>query len=270
MTDSLTTVDPIRARIHRPPLKAVKSCETHGEYESQCYLASIWTQCPSCADEAKTKQQKAADAAQAAERVERWERRLGHSGIPSRFHDRTLGSFKVTNEGQRRALSFAEQYVSEFDSVRKTGRGAIFIGNPGTGKTHIACGIGLHVMREQKGMVLFMTVQRLIRSVKDTWAKGSDMSETEAIEALVDPCLLILDEVGVQFGSDFERNTLFDVLNARYEQRKPTLFLSNLEKDEVATFLGERVMDRLREDGGKVISFAWDSYRSTVARESAA
>lgn len=71
--------------------------------------------------------------------------------------------------------------------------------------------------------------------------------------------------MGVQFGSDFERNTMFDVLNERYERRKPTLFLSNLTKAEVTEFLGERVMDRLREDGGQVIPFTWESYRKKVA-----
>ena len=76
-----------------------------------------------------------------------------------------------------------------------------------------------------------------------------------------EPDLLILDEVGVQFGSDFERNTLFDVLNERYELRKPTIFLSNLGREDLAEFLGERVMDRLREDGATVVPFDWPSYR---------
>ena len=51
------------------------------------------------------------------------------------------------------------------------------------------------------------------------------------------------------------------MLNERYELRKPTIFLSNLASDELADFLGERVMDRLREDGGRVVPFAWESYR---------
>lgn len=54
---------------------------------------------------------------------------------------------------------------------------------------------------------------------------------------------------------------LFDVLNERYERRKPTLMLSNLTAQEVAAYLGERVMDRLREDGGRVIVFDWESHR---------
>ena len=65
----------------------------------------------------------------------------------------------------------------------------------------------------------------------------------------------------VQFGSDAEKLLLFDVLNERYERRKPTLMLSNLTAQEVAAYLGERVMDRLREDGGEVVVFDWASHR---------
>ena len=111
------------------------------------------------------------------------------------------------------------------------------------------------------GVVLFTTVMRAIRGIKDTWAKGSETTETQAIEALVFPDLLILDEVGVQFGSETEKLMLFDVLNERYEKRKPCLLLSNLAIEDVKAFLGERVFDRLREDGGEAVAFDWESYR---------
>lgn len=77
------------------------------------------------------------------------------------------------------------------------------------------------------------------------------------------PDLLILDEVGVQFGSDTEKLMLFDILNERYERRHPTILMSNLPRDEVSAYLGERVFDRLREDGGEFISFTWESHRKS-------
>jgi DNA replication protein DnaC len=69
--------------------------------------------------------------------------------------------------------------------------------------------------------------------------------------------------VGVQFGSDTEKLMLFDILNERYERRRPTILMSNLPRDEVSAYLGERVFDRLREDGGQFISFTWESYRKS-------
>ena len=147
-----------------------------------------------------------------------------------------------------------------------TAQNVVLIGGPGTGKTHLAVSIGKRVMRKHGASVLFVSVQRAIRSIKDTWARGSSVTEAQAVALLTFPDLLILDEVGVQHGSEYERQVLFDVLNERYETRKPTLFLSNKTLDEFKVVMGERVMDRLREDGAPVVPFCWPSARGRALR----
>ena len=116
-------------------------------------------------------------------------------------------------------------------------------------------------MQRWNGTALFTTTLRAIRRIKDSWRHGGGETESTAIAALVFPDLLILDEVGIQFGTDAEKMLLFDVLNDRYEKRRPTLLLSNLTLSEVRGYLGERVFDRLREDGGEVVVFDWASHR---------
>lgn len=236
-------------------------CETHGDYESKCYLGTIWTKCPVCAEEKKQAHDAEIEAKKKELSIRAWACKISNAGIPERFQDRSLQSFVAGNEGQTYALKFSETYADQFDDVLTIGRSALFIGKPGTGKTHLAAGIGLRIMSRQGRTVLFTTVIRAIRRIKDTWGKASNETETQAIETLVYPDLLILDEVGVQFGSDTEKLILFDVLNSRYEKRRPTLLLSNLTLDEVKSFLGERVFDRMREDGGEVIVFDWESHR---------
>ena len=242
-------------------------CDDHGEYTSTNFLGAHWSGCPQCNEIQKLEREakeKAEAERQAAERAARnWRIRIGTAAIPERFQDRTLDSYVATNPGQEKALAFSKDYAANFDEIRKVGRCAIFVGKPGTGKTHLAVGIALHIMKDQR-TVLFTTVQLAIRSIKDTWSKGSDTSESQAISILAAPDLLILDEVGVQFGSDFEKQILFDVLNERYEKRRPCILLSNIAPSELSGYLGERVTDRLREDGGKMISFDWESHRRKV------
>lgn len=239
-----------------------ESCDSHGNYESRMVFRGshkdIWSGCPQCAAERQATEQREEEERESTERHKAWQKRLGDSGIPDRFHSRTLESYQTHQEGQRRAIAFANEYVATFD--QKKGCSAILNGLPGTGKTHIAVGIGLELMKQNK-LVLFMTVQRMVRRVKDSWRNESDESESEVIRLLVEPDLLILDEVGVQFGTEYERNLMFDVLNERYEKRKSCILLSNLTVSEVKNFLGERVFDRLREDGGKCVPFDWESYR---------
>ena len=236
-------------------------CAAHGPYESINWLRSIWSGCPACATEAKARREAAEELKRRDARERAWQQQVGAAGIPERFQSRSLKSFVAETPAQAHALEFAARYADGFDQALKTGRSAVFLGKPGTGKTHLAVGIGLRIMHRDRRTVLFTTTMRAIRRVKDAWTRGSAESETQAIAALVFPDLLILDEVGVQFGSETEKLILFDVLNERYEQRKPTLLLSNLDLDGVRGYLGERVFDRLREDAGEMVAFDWDSWR---------
>lgn len=232
----------------------VMVCDTHGPFPSrQFFEGSVWSKCPDCNH--KDDPLKRNDAAAI------WQRKIENAGIPKRFENRSLSNYVASSDAQARALDFAREYADTFNTVLTTGRSALFIGRPGTGKTHLAIAIALHIMQCDNRTVLYTTVLRAIRKIKDTWCRNSDVTESHAIASLVLPDLLILDEVGVQHGTETERLILFDVLNERYEQRKPAVLLSNLPLDEMKDYLGERIYDRLREDGGEALPFDWESFR---------
>lgn len=236
------------------------NCPKHGEYESRCIYAKIWSKCPACEREAKEAEEALELKRKAESAKRRWQQMMGSACIPERFQDRSLASYAAQTAGQQHALTFSNEFAGSFTDGNG-GRSAIFSGGVGTGKTHLAVGIALHVMDRYGKSAVFVTVQRLIRSVRDAWRRDSELSETEVIERFASPALLILDEVGVQAGSENERQILFDVLNERYEKRRSTLLLTNLNVDECRHFLGERVFDRMREDGGEFVVFDWASHR---------
>ena len=238
-------------------------CPDHGEFESRCYLGNVWTKCPTCCEEEEQRERDEAAAKEREARNRAWLERLGHAQIPERFADRTLDNYIVTDPRQQHALDFCRRYADEFDEVVRTGRSAIFVGGPGTGKTHLAIGVAHQVLKNGRAAI-FLTVQRAIRRIKDTWNRGSSETESQTVRALTYPDLLILDEVGIQHGSETERHLLFDVLNERYENNKPTIYLSNLTIEEVKPFLGERVFSRMREGGGEVVPFSWGDYRGSL------
>ncbi|EQD56002.1 DNA replication protein dnaC, partial [mine drainage metagenome] len=82
-----------------------------------------------------------------------------------------------------------------------------FYGNTGTGKTHLACAIANELLRQGKS-ALFVRAYEVLRTIRDTW-KGGEKTELAVIREFVAPDLLILDEVGVQYGSESERIELF-------------------------------------------------------------
>ena len=248
-----------------------RQCNNHGEYTATNMFGNHWSECPEC-NRLQCERNAEAHQRELQRQLEDrksdiLKRNMAKSGIPERFQNRTLETYIATTKEQQYALSFAKDFAASF-AGEKTGQGAIFCGERGTGKTHIAIGVSSAIMRQYSRSAIFITVQRLIRSVRDTWSRESEKTESEVIRFFTEPDLLVLDEVGVQSGSENEKQILFDLLNERYQQRKSTIVLTNLTANECVAFLGERIVDRFREDGGVVIPFTWDSYRGKVEPES--
>ena len=239
-------------------------CAVHGEFTNRGLMGGrIWRGCPECAKVHEQERAQQELAIEALKKKTDWERKMRIACIPDRYQDRTFDSFHASTKGQAEALQISQTFADDFPKLK--GKGLIFCGLPGTGKTHLANAICLHVMEHHKETAVFTTVQKAIRRIKETWGKKSEESEAEAISAFVYPALLVLDEIGVQFGSDTEKQLLFDILNERYEQRKSTILLSNLAVKEVIGFIGERIFDRLKEDGGQSVIFNWKSHRGQNA-----
>lgn len=188
---------------------------------------------------------------------------LGRAAVPPRFRDRQFDNFRAATPGQKRALEVASSYAEGFrETFLPRGTSLIFVGKPGTGKTHLACAVLNNLMRTVPPIYgLYATVIDAVRRVKDTWHRDSTELERDAIKRFVRPDLLVLDEVGVQFGSEAERLILFEIINGRYELERPTIVISNLDRAGVTANLGERCVDRLAEGGGHVVVFDWESHR---------
>lgn len=194
-------------------------------------------------------------------RAERRQKMLSNAKIPPRFSDATLANFVAHCDGAKHALVVAKDYADNFiETALESGTCLIFCGGVGAGKTHMAVGIA-HAVIDQDKSVLFTSVINAVRAVKETYTRNLDKTEAEVIKSFISPALLILDEVGVQFGSDTEKMILFEIVNGRYERYLPTILISNLAKDALEQFIGERAIDRLREGGGKLVVFDWQSYR---------
>lgn len=242
------------------------TCDKHGLYEetSRSVMGKAFkTRCPKCSEESEAEKARHEARVNQLNRSEKIKRLLGEAGIPKRFSLRKFENYNAETSGQAQALGIARYFSENFDVFLSTGASLIFCGKPGTGKTHLAAAIA-NALCEQGRSVAFMSVLKATRMVKDTWRKDSDNSENQVYKGLVAPDLLILDEVGVQFGSEAEKLILFEILNGRYENVKPTIVISNLLPNEIAEYLGERVVDRLQEGGGSTVVFGWESYRSKV------
>jgi DNA replication protein DnaC len=244
-------------------------CPAHGAYRSKGMRPNltngpgreIWTGCQACDADRKAQEAAEAKAVHQAREAKRLEEAIGSAGIPLRFRQRTFDAFVAATDPQRRALAIARKFADELPNDRR-GAGLIFAGLPGTGKSHLAAAV---MLRHAGRMSMqYVTCMGLIRAVRDTWRKDGDRSEREVIRMLGDEVrLLVIDEVGVQNGSDNEQNIIFEVLDKRYSGMLPTILLTNQDKDGFKSFVGERVFDRLIETS-RWVAFDWASYRATA------
>ena len=186
------------------------------------------------------------------------EDRWKEAGVPPRFMDATLESFECDVEKLDDPQTRAWLWATDFDP--NDTKSALLCGRTGTGKTHLAISI-LKEWLDPDCTGRYATVKGAISEIKDTWGRESTIREEDAMRGFTTPRLLVLDEVEVEFGSDTERVILFEMLGTRYDQMLPTILISNLPRAEVSQFLGDRVVDRMREGGGRLVTFDWDSHR---------
>lgn len=239
-------------------------CERHGAYSAYRPTdssAPIAVDCPRCIDELEAARKAARRKRDDQQMRSRKLRDLHElSGIPALYADCTLSDYRVTSTGQRTALAICQGYAESWTEQYRKGGSLVFTGNVGTGKTHLACAIANAVIAEHMATVTFGTVARLIRSVRSTYGGKGRKTEQQALDDLQEVDLLIIDEVGVQNGSDHELAMLFEIINERRQNLRPTIMISNLSADDLKKFLGVRVMDRFRESG-PVVAFEWESHR---------
>lgn len=248
-----------------------KHCETHGAYASTGHRLNltkppreVWTICPACKAEQEAEQLRQADADRQAALKAQIEGMLEQTAIPPRFIGKSFDNYRTDGEGQERALRVCREYANNFSRHLRTGGSLILSGQPGTGKSHLAGAVLQAILPAHIGA--YVTLMDLIRALRDTWRRDSETTESQLLARLEAIPLLVIDEIGVQYGTDGERAILFDVLDRRYRNMRPAILMTNLGKDEFRAAIGDRVFDRLTEVA-RWVPFDWGSYRATARKE---
>lgn len=244
------------------PQKTTGVCDDHGQFPQQVNVIFgkvFKTGCPECM---RIEKEEEADRIKANERNE-LVLKLGSALVPKRFAGKTLKGYIAESPEQEEALRVCTKYVAKFAEISQSGRCLLLLGRPGTGKTHLGVAIANELMRRTAATAVYRTLGTILHEIKATFRPGSERSEAHILAGLINPSLLVLDEIGLskENPSDFELSTLFSIINGRYEQMRPTVVISNLDSKALPGAIGERCADRLREGGVIVLPFEWESQR---------
>ena len=188
------------------------------------------------------------------------ENRVRHANFPYKKYLMDLDK-KCLPEDAQKKLSILE--TLEFI---KNGQNVILAGNPGTGKTHIAIGLGIQACKEGY-KVLFTSAPTLINKLKEC---KSNRTLTSIQKQFENYDLIVLDELGYISFDKEGGELLFTHLSLRAE-RKSTIITTNLSfekwedifKDPVMT---TAIIDRITHKA-MVINMNGNSYRLRETQE---
>ncbi len=192
--------------------------------------------------------------------AERERRRLSAAEIPARYRDCTLDSFEIYHEADRslgEALLTARRFVDEYPAGT-AGKGLLFLGPMGVGKTHLAVGVLQRLIRERGVKGLFCDYRELLKSIQNSYNPEVRTTELELLRPIFSAEVLVLDDLGAQTPNEWVWDTVALILNTRYNDRQTTIISTNYqdlqagggsqsdaERAAREQTLGDRIGDRM-------------------------
>ncbi len=158
---------------------------------------------------------------------------LDAARIPPRFRGCSFHNYYPKNDSQYFAHSFASRLVDEYPAVET---GLLFMGSVGVGKTHLAIAV-LKELIEKKGVTcLFYESGSLLKAIQDSYNPVSQTSEMRVLAPVYQAEVLVLDELGATVPTNWVRDTMYQIINTRYNNKKLTVFTTNyLDEPRAAT-----------------------------------
>ena len=163
-------------------------------------------------------------------------RLLEVANIPPLFRQATFDNFTtqpenpVTHRILQTAMTIAASYAREYPYGTKK-QGLMFIGDPGTGKTHLAVAVMKRLIARGFECVFF-DYQNLLERIRSSYDQASGAAQREAYQTALDCEVLVLDDLGAHRVTDWVEDTVTSLITYRYNQNKPLITTTNLRDSE--------------------------------------
>ena len=161
------------------------------------------------------------------------------------FTDLTMQEWTFAHDnGKCPQMSKAHLYVEHWEQMRENNYGLLLWGKVGTGKSYFA-GCIANALMEQEISVRMTNFSAILNDLT-----ASFEGRNEYIERLCRFPLLILDDFGMERGTEYGLEQVYNVIDSRYRSRKPLIVTTNLSLTELQNpqdTAHARIYDRMLE-----------------------
>jgi DNA replication protein DnaC len=179
-------------------------------------------------------------------------KRYEHCDFESYVTDLADGKTWTAQHSQslKQAKMLVQGFVRDYPSTAE--KGLLMMGSSGVGKTHLAVAALKDLIRRGHGG-LFCDYRELLKEIQASYNPASQSTEMGILEPIRTIEILVLDDLGASKPSDWVRDIVGIVLNARYNERRTTIITTNYIDDpategEPARLPGGKLVLPPRED----------------------
>lgn len=161
------------------------------------------------------------------------------------FSDTEMCNWTFANDnGRNLQMKHAHRYVDKWAEVRTKNIGLLLWGGVGTGKSFFA-GCIANALMEQKVPVCMTNFAHVVNELNSSFS-----GQNKVVDRLCRYPLLIIDDFGMERGTEYALEQVYNIVDSRYRSRKPLIVTTNLTLDEIRhpqDTVHARIYDRLLE-----------------------
>lgn len=152
-------------------------------------------------------------------------------------NDNGMDCRKKMEENFKFCLDYANSFSKDSPSL-------FLLGKTGVGKTHISLSIAKKAA-ERGYTAAYGSLLNYLRIIEKEHFGRSEDNETDTMQVLINTDLLVLDDLGSEFRSNFYESALYNIINSRINLGLPTIISSNLSTAELQRNYNDRIISRI-------------------------
>ena len=213
-------------------------CQTKKQTEVVVLGKTIKPYCNCICEEEKLIKQEAEKKQQEKEDRIKELRKIGFSD--SAMHNWTFANDDMSNKPLTKAM---QNYCDNFAELKKAGKGLLLYGTVGTGKTYAACEVA-NALIDKGYRVLVTNFSKVLNNLQSTYEKQDYIDELNSFS------LLVIDDLGIERNTEYAKEQVYNIIDARYRAGLPMIITTNLTMDKLkkpTDVDNARIYDRILE-----------------------